>query len=285
MRPRAARGETGIFLTRHSGYGAGMITENPPQRPTAAMVAIGDELLNGRTRDANIHHLGGWLDKRGIDLVEVRIVPDVEDRIVDAVNALRDRADTVFTTGGIGPTHDDITADAIGVAFGVETTERDDALEVLREWYAAKGEEVTDRRRRMARVPEGARLIPNSVSGAPGFAIGNVHVLAGVPAIFQAMLDALDEEIVRGPTYTIYTVIGTSKESLIADGLLSLEAALKGVKIGSYPGKAGSGGPLAIVCKSLEPSIAKQAAEAVCGLFRAIGVEPELVEGFGANRD
>ena len=258
-----------------------MTEETLTERPTAAMLSIGDELLNGRTRDANIHHLGGWLDARGIDLIECRMVPDQEDAIVEAVTALRDRADMVFTSGGIGPTHDDITADAIGVAFGAEVDEREDAIEVLRDWYAAKGEEITDQRRRMARIPEGAKLIPNSVSGAPGFVIGNVHVLAGVPAIFQAMLDALDEDIARGPLYTVFTITGAAKESQLADGLLSLEGALKGVKIGSYPGKTGKGGPLRIVVKSFDPGVAERAADAVAGLFRAIGSDTEIVEGFG----
>ncbi|MEM9232968.1 MAG: molybdopterin-binding protein [Pseudomonadota bacterium] len=254
-------------------------------RPSAAMIAIGDELLNGRTRDANVHYLGGWLEARGVDLIEVRFVPDDQARIVEAVMALRDRADMVFTSGGIGPTHDDITADAIGAAFGVETTERADALAVLAEWYKAKGEEVNDRRRRMARVPDGATLVKNTVSGAPGFSIGNVHVLAGVPTIFQDMLTALDEVIARGPVYSVYTVVGEGQESLIADGLLSLESALHGVKIGSYPGTTGKGGPLAIVCKSFDDELARRAAEAVEGLFRASGVEPRTEEGFGPVRD
>lgn len=261
------------------------MTTNELTRPTAAMLAIGDELLNGRTRDANVHFLGGWLEARGIDLIEVRFVPDDVNAIVEAVSALRERAETVFTSGGIGPTHDDITADAVGKAFSLDVLEREDALEVLKHWYDQKGEEVTDRRRRMARVPEGASLIKNEVSGAPGFLIGNVHVLAGVPAIFQNMLEHIDDRIVRGPLYTIYTVTGVGQESQLADGLLSLESALKGVKIGSYPGKTGKGGPLRIVCKSLDASIALKAAEAVAGLFRAVGVSPQLTEGFGDTEE
>lgn len=262
-----------------------MVQDTQKERPTAAMLAIGDELLNGRTRDANTHYLGGWLDTRGIDLIEVRYVPDDQNRICEAVTALRHRADTLFTSGGIGPTHDDITTDAIGLAFGVDVSERPDALEMLETWYAQKGEEVTDRRRRMARVPEGATLIPNSVSGAPGYTIGNVHVLAGVPAIFQAMLEALDEQIARGPLYSFFTVVGEGQESQIADGLNTLESALKGVKIGSYPGKTGKGGPLCIVCKSFEAPLARQAAEAVAGIFRANGVEPKIEEGLTPSAD
>ncbi len=247
------------------------------------MVAIGDELLNGRTRDANVYYLAGWLEERGVALQEVRFVADEEEAIVEAVNALRRRADIVFTSGGIGPTHDDITADAIGTAFGVPVAEREDSLAILEEWYAKKGEEVTDSRRRMARVPSGARLIANSISGAPGFAIENVYVMAGVPAIFEAMLAAADQEIQRGPTYTVYTVIGAGGESTIAEGLKAVESAIKGLKIGSYPGKSGTSGRLAIVCKAFDPALAVQGAKAVEGLFRAKGVDPETVEGFGPN--
>ena len=253
--------------------------------PTAAMIAIGDELLSGRTRDANIHHLAQVLDARGVALREVRIVPDEPDAIVGAVRALRERVGVVFTSGGIGPTHDDITADAIGAAFGVGVPEREDALAVLAEWYAAKGQEVTDARRRMARVPEGAALIPNSVSGAPGFRLENVYVMAGVPAIFAAMLDAVAGELPTGAAASVYTVIGEGGESTIADGLVSLEKAMHGLKIGSYPGKTGTGGPLCIVCKSAEEKVARQAALAVEGLFRAQGISPEIVEGYGPLRD
>lgn len=261
------------------------MTQNasPVPRPTAAIVAIGDELLNGRTRDANVHHLAGWLDQRGVTLKEVRFVGDEEGAIGDAVNALRRQVDTVFTSGGIGPTHDDITADAIGAAFGVPVDERADALAILDEWYTAKGQEVTDGRRRMARVPQGARLITNSVSGAPGFVMENVYVMAGVPAIFQAMLGAIDDEVERGPVYTAYTVTGASIESALAEGLAALETAIKGLKIGSYPGKSGTSGQLAIVCKAFDPALAAQGARAVEGLFRAQGIDPETVDGFGPN--
>ena len=256
-----------------------------PTAPTAAMVAIGDELLSGRTRDANIHHLAQVLDARGVTLREVRIVPDEPDAIIAAVRALSNRADIVFTSGGIGPTHDDITADAIGAAFGVTVTERADALAVLEAWYAAKDQEVTDARRRMARVPEGAALVPNSVSGAPGFRLENVYVLAGVPAIFAAMLEAVADELPSGAAQVVYTVIGEGGESTIAAGLVSLEQAMHGLKIGSYPGKTGTGGPLCIVCKSADAKVARQAALAVEGLFRAQGVSPEIVEGYGPVRD
>ena len=260
------------------------MTDETTAAPTAAMIAIGDELLSGRTRDANIHHLAQTLEARGVDLREVRIVPDEPAAIVAAVRALRG-ADVLFTSGGIGPTHDDITAEAVAEAFGVTAPVREDALAVLTEWYGRKGEAVTDARRRMARVPEGAVLVPNSVSGAPGFRIENTYVFAGVPAIFEAMLAAVLDELPRAAPQAVYTVIGEGGESTIADGLVSLESAMHGLKIGSYPGKTGTGGPLCIVCRSVDEKVARQAALAVEGLFRAQGVSPEIVEGYGPVRD
>lgn len=253
----------------------------PDPRPTAAMVAIGDELLSGRTRDANMHALAKWLDARGVAFIEARVVPDQQAAIVEAVNALRRRADHVFTSGGIGPTHDDITADAIAHAFGLTIDVRADALAILADWYGRKGEEVTDARSRMARIPHSAALIANAVSGAPGFSVENVHVMAGVPTIFNAMLEALDSVIPHGKVLSVVTVSGTAQESRLAAGLAALEQALYGLKIGSYPGKSGTSGRLAIVCKAADPALAARAADAVEGLFRAIGAEPTRHDGFG----
>ena len=156
--------------------------------PTAAMLVIGDEILSGRTRDANMHYLAGELARVGIDLEEVRIVSDKAPRIVAALNALRGGYDHVFTSGGIGPTHDDITADAVAAAFGVGIGVRDDARAILAAHYQRTGLELNAARLRMARIPDGAALIDNPVSSAPGFSLGNVHVMAGVPAVFQAMV-------------------------------------------------------------------------------------------------
>ena len=167
-------------------------------QPSAAILAIGDELLSGRTRDANINYLATWLTERGVALREARIVSDDEAAIVDALNTLRAQFDYVFTSGGIGPTHDDITADSVAAAFGVACVENPDALALMENYYAARGEDLTPARRRMARMPEGAQLIRNSVSGAPGVAIENVFVMAGVPRIFRAMLDAVEGEIKGG---------------------------------------------------------------------------------------
>ncbi len=248
---------------------------------TVACLLIGDELLSGRTQDSNAHHLAQSLSARGLPLIEVRIVPDQEERIIAAICELKGRADLVFTSGGIGPTHDDITAECVAKALGVSISERDDALDILARHYAARDQEVTPARRRMARIPDGAELIPNAITGAPGFHLDGVFVLAGVPAIFQSMLEALDHLLPRGPEETVFTVTGELGESMIADGLRDLEAALKGLKIGSYPGKTGTGGPLAIVCRSQIAKTAEHAALAVQGLFAAQGVTATVTEGDG----
>ena len=175
----AAAGEAGAEETP---------TDDPPRKDvTAAVLVIGDEILSGRTKDQNIGYIAEYLTSIGIDLREARVVPDVEDEIVAALNALRARYDYVFTTGGIGPTHDDITADAVAKAFGVAIGEDPRAIAMMLERH--KPEDLTPARRRMARIPEGAELIENPISKAPGFRIGNVIVMAGVPAVMQAMLD------------------------------------------------------------------------------------------------
>jgi len=250
-----------------------------PKFPRAACLLIGDELLSGRTQDRNAHHLAGVLHGRGIPLIEVRVVPDETPAIVESVRELSEKVDILFTSGGIGPTHDDITADAIAEAFETPISERDDAIGILQAFYDAKGEELTEARRRMARIPEGAELIENKVSGAPGFILRNVHVTAGVPAIFAAMVEVVAETLPKGPEETVFTVTGVGHESTLAKGLLDLETALKGLKIGSYPGPTGTGGPLSIVCKSRNPATAQQAAMAVKALFATQGVQAEITEG------
>ena len=202
---------------------------------TAAALAIGDELLSGRTRDKNIGHLAELLTAAGIDLEEVRIVPDDQDRIVEALNALRNRYDYVFTSGGIGPTHDDITADAVAAAFGVACTHDADALALLGEHYAERGLEFTEARRRMARMPVGSRHIDNPVSRAPGFVIGNVHVMAGVPSVFQAMLDNVLPTLNTGVKILSDKVSCPFGEGDIGDPLSAIAKAHPEVNIGSYP--------------------------------------------------
>ena len=165
---------------------------------TAALVVIGDEILSGRTQDKNVAQVATWLNDQGIRLAEVRIVPDVLERIGEAVNALRSAHDYVFTTGGIGPTHDDITVDAIAAALGVPVVIHPQARQLLEDYYRDRPGGITDARLRMARVPEGAELIPNPTSGAPGVKIGNVYIMAGVPYIAASMLEALTGETGRG---------------------------------------------------------------------------------------
>jgi molybdenum cofactor synthesis domain-containing protein len=203
--------------------------------PTAAMLVIGDEILSGRTRDANMHHLAGELVGRGIRLREVRIVPDVHDRIVAAVNALRAENDHLFTSGGIGPTHDDITADAVAAAFGVAIGVREDARELLAAHYRRTGLELNTARLRMARIPEGAELIDNPVSAAPGFSLGNVHVLAGVPAIFQAMLAGVLPRIAGGAPLLSQMIDVGRGEGDIATPLADLARTYPDLSFGSYP--------------------------------------------------
>ena len=169
--------------------------------PTAAMLVIGDEILSGRTRDANMHYLAGQLTAAGIDLKEVRMVSDDRDAIVFAVQSLSVRYDHVFTSGGIGPTHDDITADCIAAAFDTPIDVRDDARQLLAAYYESQGLEFNDARMRMARIPDGAELIDNPVSTAPGFSLKNVHVMAGVPSVFQAMVASAKKHIEDGDVF------------------------------------------------------------------------------------
>ena len=202
---------------------------------TAAALAIGDELLSGRTKDKNIGHLAEMLTAAGIDLEEVRIVPDDQDRIVEALNALRQRYDHVFTSGGIGPTHDDITADAVAAAFGVACGHDAKAIALLGAHYAERGMEFTEARRRMARMPVGSSHIDNPVSRAPGFHIGNVYVMAGVPSVFQAMLDNVLPTLDTGTKILSDSVSCPYGEGDIGDPLTAIARAHPGVNIGSYP--------------------------------------------------
>ena len=202
---------------------------------TAAMIVIGDEILSGRTKDKNIGHLADIMTAIGIDLKEVRVVPDEEDEIVAAVNALRARYTYVFTTGGIGPTHDDITADSVAKAFGVPCDYDAKALALLAASYKARNIEFNDARKRMARMPVGAEHIVNPVSVAPGFRIGNVHVMAGVPSIFQAMLDNVVPTLRTGTKLLSATVPCRFGEGMIGGPLAEIQKAHPETIIGSYP--------------------------------------------------
>lgn len=202
---------------------------------TASMLAIGDELLSGRTKDKNIGHLADVMTLAGIDLKEVRIVGDEPDDIVAAVNALRQRYDYVFTSGGIGPTHDDMTADAIAAAFEAPIGYHPQAYALMEKHYAARDMEFTQARKRMARTPEGASLIDNPVSVAPGFKIGNVYVLAGVPAVFQAMLEKIVAGLPQGPLVLSAAVKCPFGEGDIGGPLGDIQKRHPDVVIGSYP--------------------------------------------------
>lgn len=203
--------------------------------PTAAMLVIGDEILSGRTRDANTHFLAGELTKQGITLAEVRVVGDEKDDIISAVQALAARFDTVFTSGGIGPTHDDITADCIAAAFGRHIDVRADARALLAAHYRNSGTELNAARLRMARIPDGAGLIENPVSIAPGFTVENVHVMAGVPSVFQAMVASVLPTLTGGSPLLSQSLRIDRGEGDIAGPLANLASKFADLSIGSYP--------------------------------------------------
>ena len=244
---------------------------------TAALVVIGDEILSGRTQDRNVAQAATWLNEQGIRLAEVRMVPDVEGRIVEAVNVLRDVHDYVFTTGGIGPTHDDITVDAIAAAFGVSVVIHPEAKAILEDYYRDRPGGLNEARLRMARVPEGAELIPNPYSGAPGVKMGNVYILAGVPSIAGSMLEALTGKLEGGRPIVSVTLGARAAESEVADLLRDTEAANPGVAIGSYPffkdGRYGAN----FVIRSEDGELALRTGEELARRLQDAGYEP--VEG------
>lgn len=230
---------------------------------TAGLVVIGDEILSGRTHDKNIAQVASWLQVQGIRLSEVRVVPDIEDRIVEAVNTLRERNDYLFTTGGIGPTHDDITVDAVAKALGVGVVIHPTARAILEKYYADKGG-LNEGRLRMARVPDGAELIPNRMSGAPGIRLGNVFLMAGVPHITAGMLDALTGQLEGGAPLLTETIGGWIPESEVAVLLRETEQAHENCQIGSYPffreGKIGSN----FVIRSTDADDLKSCVDTLC---------------------
>lgn len=239
---------------------------------TAGLVIIGDEILSGRTHDKNIAQVASWLQVQGIRLSEVRVVPDVIDRIVDAVNALREAYDYLFTTGGIGPTHDDITVDAVAQALGVDVIVHPEARAILEAYYADKGG-LNEGRLRMARTPAGAELIPNRMSGAPGIRIDNVHLMAGVPHITAGMLDALTGTLEGGAPLLSETVGGFIPESEVALTLRDIEKAHQNCQIGSYPffrdGRVGSN----FVIRSTDRAQLDACVDALCDGLAALGFD------------
>jgi molybdenum cofactor synthesis domain-containing protein len=244
---------------------------------TAALAVIGDEILSGRTQDLNVAQVARWLNEQGIRLAEVRIVPDDIGRIAETVNALRTVHDYLFTTGGIGPTHDDITVDAIAAAFGVGVAIHPQARSILEEYYRDRPGGLTEARLRMARAPEGAELIPNPYSGAPGVKMGNVYILAGVPNIAASMLEALTGKLEGGRPVVSITVGARAAESDVADLLRETEDSNPGVAIGSYPflkdGRYGAN----FVIRSEDSELARRTGDALATRLREAGYEP--VEG------
>jgi molybdenum cofactor synthesis domain-containing protein len=242
---------------------------------TAALCIIGDEILSGRTQDKNIAQIALWLNLQGIRLREVRVVPDVQDAIVEAVNTLRARNDYLFTTGGIGPTHDDITVDAIAAALGVDVVIHPEASAMLHGYYESRGG-ITEARLRMARVPDGADLIANRMSGAPGIRHGNIFIMAGVPHITAGMLDALTGTLEGGAPLISVSVGCWVAESEISDLLAATEKAHDGCQIGSYPffreGKVGSN----FVIRSTEQEKLDACAASLSKALADMGREPFL---------
>lgn len=239
--------------------------------PRAAVLVIGNEILSGRTRDTNSNTIARFLAPLGIDLKEVRVVADDEADIVAAVNALRSRYSYVFTTGGIGPTHDDITADAIAKAFGVGI--HPEALALLAARFTKPGE-LNEARQRMARIPSGAALIRNPLSAAPGFAIGNVFVLAGVPSIMQAMLEDVAPRLSRGQMTHACTIAARVAEGAIAGALAALQTQFPDVALGSYPYYGPQGYGVHLVARGQDSARVESASQAIETIIRAAGAEP-----------
>ncbi len=246
---------------------------------TAAVLLIGDELLSGRTQDANLRAIARFLNPLGVNVVEARVVSDDREAIVEALNALRRRVDYVFTTGGIGPTHDDITAEAVAAAFGVPCHEHPEALAVLEAHYKDRPETLTPARRRMARAPRGAVLVGNPTSGAPGFQMENVFILAGVPAIMRAMLAGVADRLEGGAVTHSRTIQAAGlREGDVGDGLGALQDAHPTVAVGSYPYyRAATDFGVQLVARARDAAALDAAVAALEALVRAAGIEPERV--------
>ena len=243
----------------------------PKQPVTAAMMIVGNEVLSGRTQDKNLAFVAAALGEIGIDMREVRIVPDEMDEVVAAVNALRAKYTYVFTSGGIGPTHDDITADCIAAAFGVELEMHPLAVQLLEAHYEAQGIEFNAARARMARIPEGASLIDNPVSTAPGFRIGNVHVMAGVPKIMQAMMENILPTLEGGEKLSSVTVTAQVPEGSIAEAMEQLQNAHPQVSIGLYPFYGADGAGVSVVGRGTDLQALAAVEQAAKELFGKMG--------------
>jgi len=247
---------------------------------TAAVLLIGDEILSGRTQDTNLRTIAQFLSPLGVEVREARVVPDVHATIVTTLNELRARYNYVFTTGGIGPTHDDITADAVAAAFGQGIDVREDALAILRPWYAARGQEINDGRIRMARIPNGASLILNPVSAAPGFQLGNVFVMAGVPSVMRGMLLDVARRIEGGAVVHARTVRANGvREGDIAEPLGELAKTTTEASLGSYPFVRLNGKEMEygtnLVARSRDKAAVDRVAVLLADIVRAQGGTPE----------
>ena len=237
----------------------------------SALVIIGNEILSGRTQDKNTAHIAEQMVRHGVPLAEVRVVPDDEDKIIEALNDLRVAYDYVFTTGGIGPTHDDITSATVAKAFGVAFERHKEAYQVLLDYYGP--DELTEARASMAMMPRGASLLPNPVSGAPGFRLENVFVMAGVPRIMQAMLEDVIVQIAPGDPILSNTVSCNLQESLVAEGLGELQDRFGNVEVGSYPSFRGGVLAVSVVLRGADKAAVVEATKAVLALIDERGGE------------
>ncbi|WP_169569109.1 competence/damage-inducible protein A [Sneathiella limimaris] len=245
---------------------------------TAAMLVIGDEILSGRTQDKNVAHVATHIGEIGIQMKEVRVIPDVEDEIVDALNHCREKYDYVFTSGGIGPTHDDITADSVAKAFGVEIDYHPEAMDILTRHYQTSGIEFNEARKRMARIPFGGELIDNPVSKAPGFRIENVFVLAGVPMILQAMMESVLPQLSGGAKMLSKSIGAHLPEGKVAEQLGALQKRYPEVSMGSYPyfkhGNVGTN----LVLRSVNEGDLEDAYQELQKILTELGAEFDLPE-------
>jgi molybdenum cofactor synthesis domain-containing protein len=243
---------------------------------TVALIIIGNEILSGRTQDANTAWIAEQLNAMGVVLHQVRVVPDTEGEIIAAIHELKTKVDYVFTTGGIGPTHDDITAESVAAAFGTELELNDEAYQILVRHYGG-AEHVTPPRKKMAMIPKGATLINNPVSGAPGFKIENVFVMAGVPRIMQAMFDDVKTQIKRGKPVLSNTIACSLAESAVAEKLEKIQDRYPSVNIGSYPHFRGGILGLSLVLRSTDDPVLDAATREVIDLIAELGGEPNAL--------
>ncbi len=243
---------------------------------SVALIIIGNEILSGRTQDANTAWIAEKLNAMGIKLHQVRVVPDIEGEIIAAIHELKDKVDYVFTTGGIGPTHDDITAEAVAKAFGAPLELNAEAYDILVRHYGDE-KDVTAPRRKMAMIPKGAGLINNPVSGAPGFQIENVFVMAGVPRIMQAMFDDVKTRLSRGKPVISNTVTCSLAESAVAEPLAEIQKNYPGVDIGSYPHFRGGILGLSLVLRSIDAAVLGRATDDVIAMIKRMGGEPNAL--------